>query len=369
MAVGPPAVFPDDDFVEFDVGDGAGCGFGELVEVFEHEKLEGLLRSSAGFDDGFETFALFGEDFVLAAGFGFELGEDCGGFAGGFDAAFFGGGFGFNDGLGFLGFGGCFDGGAAFGFDFLGIGDGGFGLGEVLGFLHGGFGFAFFGFTDAVGLGLGDLQGGFGLSDFGLGCGFACDGGGVGVGDVHAHGLLGIFDFGIADEDGGLLGDFSVAVEFGEADGLITGGGLFADLLFFVEVGDFDGLGALRIAHADFAELLCVGDFDGAFALGTCDADGSELFLLGDVDEGLLNGLRGGFFADGGDVAGFVGDVGDVDVDEDHADFAEFGFERVLDVGEELFAVAVDLIDGHGGDDLAELAEDHVFGLGLEVVG
>ena len=39
----------------------------------------------------------------------------------------------------------------------------------------------------------------------------------------------------------------------------------------------------------------------------------------------------------------------------------------MLNVGEELLPVAVDLIDAHGGDDLAELAEDHVLGLRLEI--
>ncbi len=41
----------------------------------------------------------------------------------------------------------------------------------------------------------------------------------------------------------------------------------------------------------------------------------------------------------------------------------EFRFERVLDVFEELIAIAVDLFDSHRGDHLPQLAEDHFLGL------
>jgi hypothetical protein len=37
----PP--FPDDNLVEFDVGNGLSRGFGEAVEVLEHQELERLL--------------------------------------------------------------------------------------------------------------------------------------------------------------------------------------------------------------------------------------------------------------------------------------------------------------------------------------
>ena len=79
--------FPDHDLVELDVGDGLGRGLDQVVEVLEHQHLEGLLRAAAGVDDLLQALALLGQDFVLAAGFGFELGEDGGGLAFGLDAA------------------------------------------------------------------------------------------------------------------------------------------------------------------------------------------------------------------------------------------------------------------------------------------
>ena len=84
------AVFPDDDLVELDVRDRLGRGVGQVVEVFEHQQLERLLRAAAGFDDLLQAFALLGQDLVLAAGFGVELGEDGRGFAFGLDAALLG---------------------------------------------------------------------------------------------------------------------------------------------------------------------------------------------------------------------------------------------------------------------------------------
>jgi len=55
--------------------------------VFEHQHLEGLLGAAAGVDDLPQPFALLGQDFVLAAGLGLELGEDGRRLAFGLDAA------------------------------------------------------------------------------------------------------------------------------------------------------------------------------------------------------------------------------------------------------------------------------------------
>ena len=72
-------------------------GFGQRVEVLEHQQLERLLRAAARFDDLLQALALLGQDFVLAAGLGFELGEDRRRLALGFDAALLGFGFGVDD--------------------------------------------------------------------------------------------------------------------------------------------------------------------------------------------------------------------------------------------------------------------------------
>src|SRR5206468_279849 len=78
---------------------------------------------------------------------------------------------------------------------------------------------------------------------------------------------------------------------------------------------------------------------------------------------------RGRLATDGLDVARFVGDVGDVDVDQHQADLLQFRFQRGLDVLQELVAVLVDLLDVHRGDHLPQLAEDDVGGLLLDLVG
>ncbi len=109
-----------------------------------------------------------------------------------------------------------------------------------------------------------------------------------------------------------------------------------------------------------------VGDADGFFAFSVGDANFAHLFVVGHVAAGLLNRLRGRLLADRLDIARLVGDVGDVDVNEHQADLAQLGLERVLHRFEKLVAVAVDVLDLHRGDHLAELAEDHVFRLLLD---
>ena len=111
-------------------------GLDQVVEVFEHQQLERLLRAAAGLDDPLQALALLGEDLVLAAGLGFELGEDGGRLAFGLDAAFLGLGLGVDDDAGLLGLGRGFDCGAALGLDALGLGQRGLGHGAVLGFEH-----------------------------------------------------------------------------------------------------------------------------------------------------------------------------------------------------------------------------------------
>src|SRR5262249_49543704 len=151
--------------------------------------------------------ALLGQDFVLAAGLGVELGKDGGRLALGLDAALLGFGLGLDDDLGLLGLRRRFQRGPPFRLDTLGLGECRLGHGAVLGFLHGGLSFAFAGFAYLVGLGLLDLELGLGVGDLGLGLVLARDRLGVGLGYRDAHLLLGRLDLGIALEVGGLLAD------------------------------------------------------------------------------------------------------------------------------------------------------------------
>ncbi len=60
------------------------------------------------------------------------------------------------------------------------------------------------------------------------------------------------------------------------------------------------------------------------------------------------------------DVAGLVGDVLDVHVDQAQADLLQLDLDAVRDVLDQLVAVGVDRLDGHRGDDHAHLSEDDV---------
>jgi len=64
------------------------------------------------------------------------------------------------------------------------------------------------------------------------------------------------------------------------------------------------------------------GDGDAFFTVGLGSSDVAIALLLGDFDLGFVDGAGGGFTAKGINVAGFIGDVLDVDVDEAEADFA-----------------------------------------------
>lgn len=170
----------------------------------------------------------------------------------------------------------------------------------------------------------------------------------------------------------GLLdGDTAVAVGIG----LSGGGGGFGLL-------DGDALGAVCVSFARDGGGFGLLDGDTPLTVGVClarggfgfgfgDGDAFELvrfgcadaalaLLLGHVDLRLVNGAGGGALPDGRDVAGFVGDVGDVDVQELKADLLEFLRHVRLDRAQEGFAVGVDLFDHHRGDDKAQLAEDDI---------
>ena len=91
--------------------------------------------------------------------------------------------------------------------------------------------------------------------------------------------------------------------------------------------------------------LAALATLDRLFPLRLGDADLAELFLLRHIDLGLLHRLRCRLAANRFDVARFVGDVGDVDVDEDQADLAQLRLQRRLDAVQEFLAVAVDVLN------------------------
>ena len=122
---------------------------------------------------------------------------------------------------------------------------------------------------------------------------------------------------------------------------------LFTDDLLFLKFGDAHGLFALRFTNADFLELDVAGDLHVLIAVGLGDADFAFFQFIGDIAARALDGFGGGLLADGFNVSGVVGDVGDIDVDQDHADLAQFGLEIGLDVVKEGIAVAVDVLDAH----------------------
>ena len=76
-----------------------------MVQVFQHQDLEGFVRAATRLDYPLETFTFLGQNFVLAAGLGVQFGEDRIRFGFGIDPFSIGFGFGIDDDTRFLGFG------------------------------------------------------------------------------------------------------------------------------------------------------------------------------------------------------------------------------------------------------------------------
>ena len=87
--------------------------------------------------------------------------------------------------------------------------------------------------------------------------------------------------------------------------------------------------------------------------------------LFGHVNGRLIDGFCCCFLADGFDVAAFVVEVFDVDVDNRQANFFHFGGDGVIYFGHKCLPVLVDLFNFHGCNDCAHLAEDDVLCLAL----
>ncbi len=122
-----------------------------------------------------------------------------------------------------------------------------------------------------------------------------------------------------------------------------------ANFLFLVGLGDTDLPLLVRAGNSDFLLLL-----------GLSDTDLARAFLLRHIDARLVDGLACGLLAECLDVAGFVVDVLDVDVDDAQADLRELDLDGLHDRALEFLAILVDLLDVHRRDRRAELTEDDV---------
>ena len=154
-----------------------------------------------------------------------------------------------------------------------------------------------------------------------------------------------------------LLGDDLLGFEelgLGEGSGFLDlcFGLLFGDLAALGGFGFFFGENGVGQGDLGFGVVFPFDRFgivggDGDPAVSFCEgfSDVPLLFLLGDVDFGLVNRGRGGFFPNALDVLRFIGDVGDVDVEEGEADLMEFGLDIFLDRLEEALSVLVDLFN------------------------
>ena len=103
----------------------------------------------------------------------------------------------------------------------------------------------------------------------------------------------------------------------------------------------------IRFSRSDRLLFLSVGDLNRLVFLSVCDANLAHTLVVRNVAARLLNRFRRGFATDRLDVSGFVRDVRYVDVNEDEPQFAQFRFERLLDIGEERVAVAINFVDLH----------------------
>jgi hypothetical protein len=110
------------------------------------------------------------------------------------------------------------------------------------------------------------------------------------------------------------------------------------------------------------------GDLHLHLAVGGRLTDRAAAVGLGDFHLGLVDGLGRRLAPQRLDVAGLVGDVTDVHVDQLEADFVHLRADVLVDQIEKLFAVLVDLLDRQRGDDQSRLSKDDVARLGGDLL-
>ena len=132
---------------------------------------------------------------------------------------------------------------------------------------------------------------------------------------------------------------------------------------------------SIGVGHSDLGPVLSLygcshgaGNLDPLFTFSLGLTDLAIPFLLGNLHLRLVDGACGRFFTERVDIAGFIGNVLDIDVDQPDTDLAQLDLNPVGDVLDQLVTVGVDLFDRHGGDHNTHLAEDNVLGQLLNVI-
>ena len=300
------AAVPHGDFVDLDIFDGFGLKCNDVLNFFDQEHAAGNIAAAGAGGDNFAVSVAFGfKNLEIAARLGVEFCEDGVGGAFGLAAKFFSLGLGLYLHLLLADLGGNDDFGVLL-----------FKLHSGAGNLHGFFGLELRLFN----LGGGDAPGGFAAP---VGFGLLLGSGGVGLGYFNQRNIFALSCGGI----GLLYGDTF----------MLVGGGL---------AGNGFGLG---LGHGDAFLLVSVG------LAGRTLAN-----FFGHIDLGAVDRFAGGAFADGVDIPGLVGDVGNIDVEQFKADFVEFLGHVGFDGAEERLTIGVDLLNGHGGDHQTQLAENDV---------
>jgi len=158
-------------------------------------------------------------------------------------------------------------------------------------------------------------------------------------------------------------------IELGHVLTLVAIGAGFADLRIGHGRGHLLAFFLLGLGFADFRVGHGRGHSHALVALARGHAHLTEFFRVGHVHIGLVDGFGGGLAANGLDVAGFIVQIADVDVDQQQADLFQFDGHRLVDFAHECLSVTIDVLNLHGGDHGAHLANDDVLRLGLNLLG
>ncbi len=138
---------------------------------------------------------------------------------------------------------------------------------------------------------------------------------------------------------------------------------LFTRDRFCLSSRNLDTLISLSILLTCDGVRVCVGHLDTLLLLSFSGTNSTVTFLLRHLDLGFVDSTSGCFLTKGVDVAGLVGDVPDVDVDDLQTDFLQLGLDVLGHRALELLTVFVDLLDGELGNHSPELSVDDFFGV------
>ena len=126
----------------------------------------------------------------------------------------------------------------------------------------------------------------------------------------------------------------------------------------------------IGLRHLDFRQVFTLGcgclstcNLNPSFALGFGRSDFTISFALGYAHLRFIDGSSGCFFTQCVDIAGFIGNVLDVDVDQLESDLLEFNLDPIGDFFDQKVPVRIDFLNIHGRDYHPHLAEYDVTGL------